>query len=86
LAHDRYVFQRIRLDTAFRGRGGGRKVVGAGAGRASACRLSDVRPDRGDQWEFRLYAIRFGSDVYRFIFTTKHSPQRRRPIPAKTIT
>ena len=26
---------------------------------------------KGDQWEFRLYAIRFGSDVYRFIFATK---------------
>ncbi len=27
---------------------------------------------RGDQWDFRLYAIRFGSDVYRFIFAAKH--------------
>jgi predicted Zn-dependent protease len=27
---------------------------------------------KGDQWEFRLYALRFGSDVYRFIFATKH--------------
>jgi predicted Zn-dependent protease len=26
---------------------------------------------KGDQWMFRLYAIRFGSDVYRFIFATK---------------
>src|SRR6202043_2546441 len=26
---------------------------------------------KGDQWEFRLYAIRFGSDVYRFIFAAK---------------
>ncbi|MGI8524990.1 MAG: M48 family metalloprotease [Pseudolabrys sp.] len=25
----------------------------------------------GDQWSFRLYAIRFGSDVYRFIFASK---------------
>ncbi len=25
----------------------------------------------GDQWSFRLYAIRFGSDVYRFIFAAK---------------
>ena len=25
----------------------------------------------GDAWVFRLYAIRFGSDVYRFIFATK---------------
>jgi predicted Zn-dependent protease len=28
---------------------------------------------KGDDWDFRLYAIRFGSDVYRFIFATKHS-------------
>ena len=28
---------------------------------------------KGDQWDFRLYAIRFGSDVYRFIFATKRS-------------
>jgi predicted Zn-dependent protease len=27
---------------------------------------------KGDQWDFRLYAIRYGSDVYRFIFATKH--------------
>jgi predicted Zn-dependent protease len=27
---------------------------------------------KGDQWAFRLYAVRFGSDVYRFIFATKH--------------
>ena len=26
---------------------------------------------RGDQWAFRLYVVRFGSDVYRFIFATK---------------
>ena len=26
---------------------------------------------KGDQWDFRLYAVRFGSDVYRFIFATK---------------
>jgi predicted Zn-dependent protease len=30
---------------------------------------------KGDQWDFRLYAIRFGSDVYRFIFATKHRTQ-----------
>jgi predicted Zn-dependent protease len=28
---------------------------------------------KGDQWDFRLYAIRFGSDVYRFIFAATHS-------------
>jgi predicted Zn-dependent protease len=26
---------------------------------------------RGDQWQFRVYALRFGSDVYRFIFATR---------------
>jgi predicted Zn-dependent protease len=27
---------------------------------------------KGDQWTFRLYAVRFGSEVYRFIFAAKH--------------
>jgi predicted Zn-dependent protease len=27
---------------------------------------------RGDQWSFRLFAVRFGSDVYRFIFAAKN--------------
>jgi predicted Zn-dependent protease len=26
---------------------------------------------RGDQWQFRIYALRFGSDVYRFIFAAR---------------
>src|SRR5205807_9636553 len=26
---------------------------------------------KGDQWTFRLFAVRFGSDVYRFIFAAK---------------
>ena len=26
---------------------------------------------RGDQWQFKVYAMRFGSDVYRFIFAAK---------------
>ena len=26
---------------------------------------------QGEQWSFRLYAVRFGSDVYRFIFAAK---------------
>ena len=26
---------------------------------------------RGDQWRFRIYALRFGSDVYRFVFASK---------------
>jgi predicted Zn-dependent protease len=25
----------------------------------------------GEQWQFKVYALRFGSDVYRFIFATK---------------
>jgi predicted Zn-dependent protease len=25
----------------------------------------------GDQWQFKVFALRFGSDVYRFIFATK---------------
>jgi predicted Zn-dependent protease len=29
---------------------------------------------RGDQWAFRLYAVRFGSEVYRFIFAAKDRP------------
>jgi len=27
---------------------------------------------KGDQWWFRLYAVRFGSEVYRFIFAAKN--------------
>jgi predicted Zn-dependent protease len=26
---------------------------------------------RGDQWQFKIYALRFGTDVYRFIFATR---------------
>jgi predicted Zn-dependent protease len=26
----------------------------------------------GDQWTFRLYTIRFGSEVYRFVFAAKN--------------
>jgi len=26
---------------------------------------------KGDQWSFRVYALRFGTDVYRFIYATK---------------
>jgi predicted Zn-dependent protease len=29
----------------------------------------------GDQWQFRIYALRFGSDVYRFIFAAKQKTQ-----------
>lgn len=27
---------------------------------------------KGDQWTFRLYAVRFGSEVYRFVFASKN--------------
>jgi predicted Zn-dependent protease len=27
---------------------------------------------KGDQWAFRLYVVRFGNEVYRFIFASKH--------------
>jgi predicted Zn-dependent protease len=27
---------------------------------------------KGGEWSFQLYAVRFGSDVYRFIFAAKH--------------
>ena len=30
----------------------------------------------GDHWQFRVYALRFGSDVYRFIFAAKRRPPR----------
>ena len=31
---------------------------------------------RGEEWTFRLYALRFGSDVYRFIFASRqNSPE-----------
>lgn len=26
----------------------------------------------GEEWQFRVYALRFGSDVYRFIFAARH--------------
>ena len=34
---------------------------------------------KNDQWTFRLYAIRFGSDVYRFIFAGKAQERRDGP-------
>ena len=34
---------------------------------------------KGDQWTFRLYAIRFGSEIYRFIFAAKtRTPETER--------
>lgn len=33
----------------------------------------------GDQWQFKVYALRFGSDVYRFIFAAKQkTPESER--------
>ena len=32
----------------------------------------------GDQWQFKVYALRFGSDVYRFIFAAKQQKHRER--------
>ena len=34
---------------------------------------------KGDQWTFRLYVVRFGSDVYRFIFAAKRPHRGGRP-------
>ena len=33
----------------------------------------------GDQWQFKVYALRFGSDVYRFIFADQAEDHRKRP-------
>ena len=33
----------------------------------------------GDHWGFRLYAMRFGSEVYRFIFAAKNKTPEARP-------
>src|SRR5665213_2261659 len=30
---------------------------------------------KGDEWSFRLFAVRFGSDVYRFIFAGKNKSE-----------
>jgi len=30
----------------------------------------------GDQWTFRLYVVRFGSEVYRVIFAARIAPTR----------
>jgi predicted Zn-dependent protease len=35
---------------------------------------------KGDDWSFRLYAIRFGSEAYRFIFASKHEAGDTDPI------
>ena len=43
-----------------------RIVGGRAAGIAAASATA-----KGDQWQFKVYALRFGSDVYRFIFAAK---------------
>ncbi|HWM47828.1 MAG TPA: M48 family metalloprotease [Xanthobacteraceae bacterium] len=41
----------------------------------------------GDQWSFRLYVLRFGSDTYRFIFATKqHAAEADRHFRASIET
>ena len=32
----------------------------------------------GDQWQFKVFALRYGSDVYRFIFAAKQTQHRER--------
>jgi predicted Zn-dependent protease len=42
---------------------------------------------RGDQWSFRLYAIRFGSDVYRLVFAAREiTPQLDQAFRASAST
>ena len=42
---------------------------------------------RGDQWSFRLYAIRFGSDVYRLVFAAREiAPQLDQAFRASAST
>lgn len=42
---------------------------------------------KGDDWDFRLYVVRFGSDVYRFIFAAKSfTPQTDRVFRASVGT
>ncbi|HYW64186.1 MAG TPA: M48 family metalloprotease [Bradyrhizobium sp.] len=40
---------------------------------------------RGEQWQFRVYALRFGSDVYRFIFATKQKSQESERNARETV-
>jgi predicted Zn-dependent protease len=39
----------------------------------------------GEQWHFRVYALRFGSDVYRFIFATKQKTQESERNARETV-
>ena len=55
---------RLRLDRERRRRSRSRSSTINGLPTATALA-------KGDQWTFRLYAIRFGGEVYRFIFAAK---------------
>jgi predicted Zn-dependent protease len=39
----------------------------------------------GDPWQFKVYALRFGSDVYRFIFATKQKTTESERNPRETV-
>ena len=42
---------------------------------------------KGDQWMFRLYAVRFNGEVYRFIFATKaRTPETERTFRESVAT
>ncbi len=41
---------------------------------------------KGDQWQFRVYALRFGSDVYRFIFASRTKTQESERNARETVT
>lgn len=41
---------------------------------------------KGDQWSFRLYAVRFGSEVYRFIYAAKNRSAETDKIFRESIT
>ena len=62
----------LRLDREYRRQDASRssRINGFPAATATA---------KGDQWAFRLYAVRFGSDVYRFIFAAKQHDAGDRP-------
>jgi predicted Zn-dependent protease len=40
---------------------------------------------KGDQWQFKVYALRFGSDVYRFIFATRQKTQESERNARETV-
>ena len=41
---------------------------------------------QGEQWQFRVYALRFGSDVYRFIFASKQKTTESERNARETIS